>query len=63
MREGTDWNYSYYPVIFENEDILLKAERALKKNNIYPRRYFYPSLNTLNYVEYLEMKNSESISK
>ena len=63
MREGTDWNYSYYPVIFENEDILLKAESALKKNNIYPRRYFFPSLNTLNYVEYLEMKNSESISK
>lgn len=63
IRAEVDWNYSYYPVIFENENILLKVETALKKNNIYPRRYFYPSLNTLNYVEYSEMKNSESISK
>jgi len=63
LRQGTEWNYSYYPIIFENENTLLKVEKSLKANNIIPRRYFFPSLNTLNYVEYIEMKNSESISR
>ncbi len=63
IRENTEWNYSYYPIIFENENILLKVQKALEEKNIYPRRYFYPSLNTLDYVEYSEMYISESISK
>ena len=62
IREETDWNYSYYPVIFKNESILLNVQEALEKVDIYPRRYFYTSLNTLNYVEYSKMKNSEAIS-
>jgi len=42
--EGLKYNYAYYPVIFENEEQLLKVDGALKKENICPRRYFYPSL-------------------
>jgi dTDP-4-amino-4,6-dideoxygalactose transaminase len=57
-------NYSYYPVIFSSEKELLMVQRKLEKNNIFGRRYFYPSLNTcLNYVENHFMKNSENISK
>ena len=63
IREGTEWNYSYYPIIFENEKQLLKVQKALNKEQIFPRRYFYPSLNTLEYVEFSEMKISEDISK
>jgi dTDP-4-amino-4,6-dideoxygalactose transaminase len=63
IREGTEWNYSYYPVVFESEAALLKAEAALKANRIVPRRYFYPSLNKLPYVEAERMPKSESISK
>ncbi len=63
IREGTEWNYSYYPIIFENEKQLLKVQKALNKEQIFPRRYFYPSLNTLGYVEFAEMKISEDISK
>ena len=63
IRKGVEWNYSYYPIIFEDENTLLKVEGLLKQNNIYPRRYFYPSLNTLNYVAYSAMENSERISK
>jgi len=62
IREDSEWNYSYYPIIFENEQDLLKAQQALNENEIFPRRYFYPSLNTLKYVEYKEMPISESIS-
>lgn len=46
----TAYNYSYYPVIFEQEKALLAAVTKLNACNIFPRRYFYPSLNTLPYV-------------
>ncbi len=63
VREGTDWNYHYYPVLFSSEELLLKAMKHLKLNGNHPRRYYYPSLNTLPYVNYKEMPISESISK
>lgn len=62
-REGTDWNYSYYPVIFESEDELIKAEENLFQSGIITRRYFNPSLNTINYVSYVKMPVSEKIAK
>ncbi|MFT8095025.1 DegT/DnrJ/EryC1/StrS family aminotransferase, partial [Salmonella enterica subsp. enterica serovar Enteritidis] len=46
IRDNTDWNFSYYPVIFESELTLLKVLDRLKEKEIFPRRYFYPSLNT-----------------
>ena len=63
IREQTEWNYSYYPVIFETEEELLKAEVNLNNNNIIPRRYFYPSLNHLPYVNHASMPVSENIAK
>jgi len=42
-----EYNYSYYPRIFPSETKLLAVEKELNKNNIFPRRYFYPSLNLL----------------
>lgn len=55
-------NFAYYPVILPSEDVLLKVVQALNKENVFPRRYFYPSLNKLNYIEYLKMEVSEDIS-
>lgn len=43
-------NYGYYPVIFESEEMLLQVREKLNLYQIFPRRYFYPSLNTLPYV-------------
>lgn len=63
LRSDTDWNYSYYPVVFETEEQLLKTQRALNTKEIFPRRYFYPSLNTINYVKGKEMPISESVAK
>ena len=62
IREYTSWNYSYYPVIFKDENQLLKVKQALESVSIFPRRYFYPSLNTLPYIEKHTMEVSESIS-
>ncbi len=44
-------NYGYFPIIMKDEVQLLKVEEKLKQKNIFPRRYFYPSLDTLNYIE------------
>ncbi|GAA3571860.1 DegT/DnrJ/EryC1/StrS family aminotransferase [Snuella lapsa] len=62
LRVDTQWNYSYYPVIFETEAQLLNVKLALNAKHIYPRRYFYPSLNNLPYVTKQNTPISESIS-
>jgi dTDP-4-amino-4,6-dideoxygalactose transaminase len=43
-------NFGYYPVLFKNEEALLNSVAALKKRDVMPRRYFYPSLSALPYV-------------
>lgn len=63
LRENTAWNYSYYPIIFESEEQLLNVQKCLNENSIFPRRYFYPSLNTINYVNGGTMLVSEDIAK
>jgi len=62
IREHTEWNSSYYPVIYRSEEILLRVEQSLNEHNIFPRRYFYPSLNTIPYTKGEEMPVSESIA-
>lgn len=61
------YNYGYYPIVFKSETELLRVKNALNKNHIYPRRYFYPSLNTIDYVKKFHKEYScpisESISK
>lgn len=56
-------NYSYFPVVFESEDQLVIAEKSLNAQNIFPRRYFSPSVNTLDkIVDYAPMPVSEDLS-
>jgi dTDP-4-amino-4,6-dideoxygalactose transaminase len=47
---GLEYNYAYYPVIFSTHEIMMKVRKALMDNDIGPRRYFYPSLNTLPFL-------------
>ncbi|OGH16802.1 MAG: aminotransferase DegT [Candidatus Levybacteria bacterium RIFCSPHIGHO2_02_FULL_40_18] len=63
LFENLEYNYSYYPVIFESESELLRVKNSLNKHNIFPRRYFYPSLNTLNYVKKYSCPVSEDIAR
>jgi len=44
-------NYSYFPIILQNEEEVLKMQKALNNEEIFPRRYFYPSLDTLSYIK------------
>ena len=50
-------NCAYAPILFESEEQLLRIEAKLKENDILPRRYFYPSLDTLAYL------NSKQVCK
>lgn len=50
MTNGATYNYGYYPIIFKNEEMLVKSMYELNKYKIFPRRYFYPSLDTLPYI-------------
>ena len=51
IKDGTKHNYAYYPVTFKTEEELLNTVQVLKTENVFPRRYFYPSLNLLPYVD------------
>lgn len=62
INEDCDFNYSYFPVVFETKKALQKVIAELNAQYIYPRRYFYPSLNKLEYVSKQSCPISESIS-
>ena len=56
-------NFSYFPIIFNQEEDLLKSLVLFESKKIYPRRYFYPSLNKLHYLIPQILPISEDISK
>lgn len=57
-------NYAYYPLVFENEELMLKCMDYLKVNEIFTRRYFYPSLaNTLPYLDPVDLEITDDIAK
>lgn len=47
---GLEYNYAYYPVIFSSHEQMMMVRAALHTQDIFPRRYFYPSLNTLPFL-------------
>jgi len=50
IQKHTVFNHAYLPVFFESEEQLLNVVTSLNNHYVYPRRYFYPSLNTLDYI-------------
>ena len=63
-----DWNsnsnnnYSYAPILFKSEQELLIVKENLEQNHIFPRRYFYPSLDDIEATK-IYTKNTKSNSK
>ncbi|NKQ12763.1 DegT/DnrJ/EryC1/StrS family aminotransferase [Pseudomonas sp. SST3] len=57
-------NHSYFPIATANEDQLLRCRAALTAKGINPRRYFYPSLDTLGYLQpQLPQMQSRALSR
>ena len=46
----SEGNNSYYPILLTDEKQLIDVKNALEQEEIFPRRYFYPSLNNLDYT-------------
>ena len=63
ITDNTDFNYAYYPVVFESEAVLTKMIDILHRYEIFPRRYFYPSLSRLDYVNKQSTPISDSIAE
>jgi dTDP-4-amino-4,6-dideoxygalactose transaminase len=62
LLKNSEFNYAYYPIIFPNEDLMLKTLKVFNENLIYPRRYFYPSLNSLPYVDSFNVPITENVA-
>src|SRR5690606_29522258 len=62
LRPHIVWNACYFPVIFTSEAHLMQVKQKLEENEIFTRRYFYPSLNTLPYVTYSPCPVSEQVA-
>lgn len=62
-NEDCTRNYAYFPVVFKTEKDLVRVVKELNKKDIYPRRYFYPSLDSLGYLinsKYMPISNDIS---
>lgn len=57
-----DHNYAYFPVVFKTEDLMRESKEKLELAQIYCRRYFYPSLAALPYVNNSIMPVCDSIA-
>lgn len=59
-----NYNHCYYPIILESEELLLKLKEQMDKQEIFTRRYFYPSLaSALPYLPKLQLPITEDIAK
>jgi dTDP-4-amino-4,6-dideoxygalactose transaminase len=62
LEPGEGYNYAYFPVVFSSTDKLLKAIDALNRQDIFPRRYFYPSLSSLEFINKRSCPVSDDIA-
>lgn len=57
-------NYAYYPVVLESEELLVRVKETLDRQEIFTRRYFYPSLpSALPYVKFNKMPITDDIAR
>lgn len=62
ITPGSVFNYAYYAVVLPSEEITLRMIEELNLNWIYPRRYFFPSLDELPYLQTAELPIARSVS-
>jgi len=57
-----DYNYAYFPIMFKSEELMKESKAKLEMAQIYCRRYFYPSLSALPYVQNVTMPVCDSVA-
>jgi dTDP-4-amino-4,6-dideoxygalactose transaminase len=63
QAKDLSYNYAYFPVLLPDELAVLRSLSSLAQLDIHPRRYFYPSLNRVPYVNGRDCPISEQASK
>jgi len=63
INNSSEFNYAYYPILFDSEEITVKVQTELEANRISPRRYFHPSINTIDLYKTKKLPISEDTSK
>lgn len=62
IASEVSFNHAYYPVLFESQEIMMKVKQALDLEEIFTRRYFYPSLSSLKFVPHKETPIADDIA-
>lgn len=62
MDSRLTYNYAYYPVLLPSEDDVVDLRKEMNAADIFPRRYFYPSLSELVYVKKQSVPITKDIS-
>ncbi|PST83261.1 aminotransferase DegT [Pedobacter yulinensis] len=63
LNNDLDYNYAYFPVLFDSQELMLKCLRALENEKIYCRRYFFPALHTLSHTGSGPLPVCESVAR
>ena len=63
LGEAFEYNYSYFPIVLQSTGQLQLVQGTLLSKEISCRRYFYPSLNNLPYINHQSCPISESIAE
>lgn len=63
ITNNSEYNYAYFPVLFKDEATNQRVIEALEGNWITPRRYFYPSLNTVDIFNPTICQHSDSVAR
>jgi dTDP-4-amino-4,6-dideoxygalactose transaminase len=62
VSRDVDYNYAYFPIVLASEKELIQTLDILKTRAVNPRRYFYPALNTLPYIQYQPCPIAEDLA-
>jgi dTDP-4-amino-4,6-dideoxygalactose transaminase len=62
-QQNSSVNYSYYPLVLEKESHVNILREQLGIRDVFIRRYFYPLLSSLNYVENAILPVADSVSR
>jgi dTDP-4-amino-4,6-dideoxygalactose transaminase len=63
LNQDKDYNYAYFPLLFDTEALRIKCMDKLELAKIYCRRYFAPALSTLPYVRQVKMPVCDDVVK
>lgn len=58
-----EYNFSYMPVLFDSEKTLFRITEKLNAENVFPKRYFYPSLHETPIFDGTTLPISESVAR